>query len=760
MTTFLDPLPPVPPAEQDLDERAAYVDASRASGGRIRRLVRGRPVDPTWVRPSLFTLLGGTALLYILGLGASGWANSFYSAAVQASTQSWKAFFFGSLDSGNSITVDKPPASLWVMDLSARIFGVNSWSILVPEALMGVAAVGLLYVTIRRIFTPQAGLLAGAVLALTPVATLMFRFNNPDALLVLLLVAAAYAVTRAIESASTKWLLLAGAFVGTGFITKMMQAFLVVPAFGLAYLLAADTPLRRRVLQLLAAAAAMIVASGWWVAIVTAWPAASRPYIGGSQDNSILNLIFGYNGFGRITGNETGSVGGGSGPGGGAGGGMWGKTGLLRMFGNEFGGQIAWLVPAALLLLVAMLWLTRRARRTDARRAQLIVWGGWLLGTGLTFDYMAGIIHPYYAVALAPAIGALVGIGATELWARRGTAPARLALSAAVGLTTWWSYALLDRTPTWHPAVRGLVIATGIIATVGIAAAPYLHRRFAPAIAVIALVAGLAGPAAYSVATAATPHTGSLPSAGPTGTGFGPGGQGGPGGFGRINGPGGFARGFGGQIGGATGPGFGAFPGVGPGGQSTTGGLPGIGGQLGVGGPLGQANGLPGIGGLPGAGGGASARGQGGAGGGQGGGLLSAPTPSSALVAALKDGAARYRWVAATVGSQNAAGYQLGSGEPVMAIGGFNGTDPSPTLAQFEQWVNEGKIHYFIPGGTGAGPGGGSGSGTSSQITQWVEANFAETTVGGTTVYDLTAVPSGTTTSTTSTTESAALSSK
>ncbi|HVT64430.1 MAG TPA: glycosyltransferase family 39 protein [Mycobacteriales bacterium] len=706
MTTFLDPLSPVAIEAPEPQSHEAVSETS--SDGRIRRLFRGRPDDPTWVRPSLLGLLTGTALLYIWGLGASGWANSFYSAAVQASTHSWKAFFFGSLDSGNSITVDKPPAALWVMDLSARVFGVNSWSILVPEALMGVAAVGLLYLTVRRVFTPQAGLLAGAVLALTPVATLMFRFNNPDAFLVLLLVAAAYAVTRAIESASTKWLLLAGALVGTGFIAKMLQAFLVVPAFGLAYLIAAETSLRRRVIQLLAALAAMIVAAGWWVAVVTAWPASSRPYIGGSQDNSILNLIFGYNGFGRLTGNETGSVGGGP-AGNVVGSSIWGKTGLLRMFGDTFGGQVSWLIPAALMFLVVMLWVTRRAPLVDAGRAQLVIWGGWLVGTGLTFSYMAGIIHAYYAVALAPAIGALVGIGATELWSRRDTAFARLTLAATVAFTATWSFALLRRTPSWHPEVSALVAVGGILAAIGIGAAPYLHRRLVPAIASAALVASLAGPAAYSLQAAATPHTGSLPSAGPTSGGFRPGGMGRPAGFARIGGTGGFAPPMGGQM-----P-FGA----GPSGNPTTGGLPGIGGQPGIGGSLGQRP--------------------------QGGGLLTAPTPSSALVAALKDGAGRYRWVAATVGSQNAAGYQLGSDEPVMSIGGFNGTDPSPTLAQFEQWVSEGKIHYFIPGGTGAGPAGGmGGSGTSSTITQWVEANFSSTTIGGTTVYDLTAAASST----------------
>src|SRR5215475_2224611 len=231
------------------------------------RLLRP-PGQPTWARPALLVLLVGTALLYLWGLGASGWANSFYSAAAQAGSQSWKAFFFGSSDAGNSITVDKTPASLWLMALSVRMFGLSSWSILVPQALCGVGAVGLLYTTVRRWFSPAAGLLAGAVMALTPIAVLMFRFNNPDALLVLLLVAGAYATVRAIETASTRWLALTGAFVGFGFLTKMLQALLVLPAFALAYLVAAPTGFWRRVRQLLIAGAAMVAGAGWWVALV------------------------------------------------------------------------------------------------------------------------------------------------------------------------------------------------------------------------------------------------------------------------------------------------------------------------------------------------------------------------------------------------------------------------------------------------------------------------------------------------------------
>ncbi len=430
------------------------------------------------MRPSLFALLIGTAFLYIWGLGASGWANSFYSAAVQAGSKSWKAFFFGSSDSANFITVDKPPASLWVMEISARIFGVNAWSILVPQAIEGVATVAVLYAMVRRWFTPAAGLLAGAVLALTPVAVLMFRFNNPDALLVLLLTVAAYAVARALEAASTRWLVLAGSLVGLGFLTKMMQAFFVVPAFGLVYLLAAPTSVRRRIWQLLVAGVAMFVAAAWWVVAVSLTPASARPYIGGSQHNSILELIFGYNGFGRLTGNETGSVtGGGAGVGaarigGGStgGGSMWGPTGITRLFGSEMGTQISWLIPAALVMLLGGLWLSRREARTSKLRAATVLWGTTLIVSGLILSLSKGIIHPYYTVALAPAIGALVGIGGTELWRHRESWMSRVFLSVAIAVTTWWAHVLLGRTSSFESWLRPTILVVGVAAALAVLA--------------------------------------------------------------------------------------------------------------------------------------------------------------------------------------------------------------------------------------------------------------------------------------------------
>ena len=487
------------------------------------------PADPRWSRPALGGLLGLTAVLYLWGLSANGWANSFYSAAVQAGTKSWSAFFFGASDAAGSITVDKPPASLWVMEISARIFGVNSWSILVPEALMGVAAVYLLYLTIRRWAGAGAGLLAGLTLAVTPVATLMFRFNNPDAMLVLVMVAAVYTTTRAIDAAArragTRWLMLTGVLVGLAFLTKSLQALLVVPGLALVYLIVAPTPLRRRLFQLVAAGVALLVSGLWWVVAVTLIPAADRPYIGGSQHNSVWELIWGYNGLGRLTGNETGSVGGG---GGGTGSGMWGSTGLTRLFSSDIGGQIAWLLPAALLFLVAGLWFTRRAPRTDRSRALLIVWGSWLLVTGLTFSEMKGIFHQYYTVALAPAVAALVGVGAASLWRGRRHLPAALTLSATVAVTAIWSFVLLDRSASWHPWLRYAVLLGGLVAAAGIAGSRLLSPRLAAGVAGLAVVASLAGPAAYSIQTASVGHSGSIVTAGPAVAGS----TGGPGGMG------------------------------------------------------------------------------------------------------------------------------------------------------------------------------------------------------------------------------------
>jgi 4-amino-4-deoxy-L-arabinose transferase-like glycosyltransferase len=699
-----------------------------AHRGRLVRFVRGRETDAPWVRPALLTLLALTAILYLWDLGASGWANSFYSAAVQAGSKSWKAFFFGSSDSSNFITVDKPPASLWVMEISARIFGVNSWSILVPQALEGVATVGLVYLTVRRWFTAQAGLLAGVVLALTPVAAMMFRFNNPDALLALLLTGSMYALVRGLEKAQTKWLVLAGTLVGFGFLTKMLQAFLIIPALAIVYLLAAPTGWWRRVWQVVVMGVSTLVAAGWWVAAVALTPAADRPYVGGSQDNSILNLIFGYNGFGRLTGSESGSVVGGGGTGSA---GQWGPTGLTRLFNASFGDMASWLLPGALLMGAALLVFTIRARRTDRERAALLLWGGALVGIGLTISLGQGIIHPYYTVALGPPLAGLVGISTMALWQRRSRWMGRLCLAAGLLTTCVWIFVLLDRTADWFPFLRFLVLIVGILGALAILALPWLRhtpKLAAGLVAGLGLSAALVAPLFSTIATASTPHSGAIPSVTPTpsgGGGFGGGGAGG--GF-----PGG-GRGFaGGRTGARAGGGFPVAGGAGGGTRTGVGGgFPRFGGT-GTGG-TGTGGGFPGAGTAR---GGFSGGGRGA--GGAGGGFLNASTSNPALTRLLKANASQYTWAAATVNSNSAAGYQLASDEPVMAIGGFNGTDPAPTLAQFEKYVSEGKIHYFISGGGAGGFGRGGSGDVATKITSWVESHFTAKSVDGTTVYDLT----------------------
>ncbi|MEV6157521.1 glycosyltransferase family 39 protein [Nonomuraea sp. NPDC052129] len=714
-------------------------------------------------RWALAGLLTATAVLYIWGLNASGWANAFYSAAVQAGTQSWKAFFFGSSDAANAITVDKTPASLWPMELSARIFGLNSWSILVPQALMGVATVGVVYAAVRRRFPAWAALIGGAVMAVTPVAVLMFRFNNPDALLVLLLTVAGYCVVRAQEKAGTRWLVLAGACIGFAFLAKMLQAFVVLPGFALVYLITAPTTVGRRFWQLVLAGVAMVVSAGWWLVAVALVPAADRPYIGGSQTNSVLELALGYNGIGRLNGGDYGGLGN-----------LNQQAGWWRMFDTEAGGQISWLLPAALVLLAAVAWLTRAAPRTDPVRAQVAVWGSWLVVTGLIFSLMQGIFHAYYTVALAPAIAVLVGSGVALLWERR----AHRALALAAAVTAGWGYVLLSRSSEWNSWLGPIVLVAGLAAAVGLlvvgrqeegravvpsdgpgsalvaglaggsstesvggwvaglaggsstesagvsfAARGWWSRRMPGIVAVAAVVVCLAGPAAYALDTATSAHTGAIPTAGPSTGGFG-----GPGGFRRGGGPA------------AMGPGgFGGFGGGQPGGTGgQTGGTGGTGRPGGTGGQPGGTGGAGRPGGM-----GADGFARGGRGGGGMGGLLQSATPSAELAALLKSNATAYSWVAATVGSNNAAGYQLATGQPVMAVGGFNGTDPAPTLTQFKQYVAEGKIHYFIGGGMGGGMRGGASTGGSSdaaEIAVWVQETYTAVTVGNATVYDLTAV--------------------
>jgi 4-amino-4-deoxy-L-arabinose transferase-like glycosyltransferase len=759
MSTITPP-PYKPPEPISSSSITPIPSADDSPGARhLRRLWRGPEADPAWARPCLWLLLGLTTVLYVWGLSASGWANAFYSAAAQAGSASWKAFFFGSSDAANSITVDKPPASLWPMALSVRAFGLSSWSILLPQALMGVATVAVLHATLKRHFGALAGLVGGAALALTPVAALMFRYNNPDALLTLLLVVAAWTALRAVEDGRTRWFVATGALVGLGFLTKQLQVLLVVPGFALAGLVAGRGSIWQRSRGLLVVGVSMLLGAGWWIAVVELVPATWRPYIGGSQDNSFLELTFGYNGLGRITGDEVGSVGGPMGstgtggtaeafapPGGvggagfggtppagmgalggqGAGGpgGAWGQTGWSRLFDGSLGGQVAWLIPAAVMFTAVGLWWLRRRPRTDMQRASIMVWSVWLLVTAAVFSFMGGIFHEYYTIALAPAIAALVGLGVAMLWERRDDWSAAAFAAAVTAVSGWWAVELLGRAEGWNTWLGPLVGFLAAVGTVGFAVIALLRRHgdAVPsgafrALGSVAMVAALAGPTAWTLQTVSTPHSGSIVLAGPLGS--------------QRGGPGGGMAGMAGMA-----------PGAAPGGvqdgaaDDGSGALPG-----GAGAPVppnasftppqgfnpGTGQGPPSLTYGPGA--------QGGPGG--AGGLLDAAEPSEEVRQLLVEGAEDFDWVAATVGANNAAGFQLATELPVMPIGGFNGSDPSPTLEEFKQMVADGRIHWFISTGGGF-PGQSGGSGAGGDIDSWVSENFEQITVDGTAMYDLT----------------------
>ncbi|MDJ0438467.1 glycosyltransferase family 39 protein [Rhodococcus qingshengii] len=636
--------------------------------------------SPSWFRTrstglALTILLAATAVLYLWNLTASGYANTFYAAAAQAGSQNWKAWFFGSLDTSNFITVDKPPASLWVMGVSGRIFGFSSASLLVPQALMGIGSVALVYAAVKRVASPAAGLVAGAVLAATPAAALMFKFDNPDALLVLLMTLAGYFVIRAMCTAigrrAAMWVALAGVALGFAFLTKMLQGLMVLPAFGAAYLIAGQVRLRTRLVHLVIGAASVVISAGWWVLAVWLWPADSRPYIGGSTNNSVMDLVLGYNGLGRLFG----STGGGGGmAGGSAGSSFGGSAGLERLFGSEMGIQISWLIPAALIALVFGLLACGRAPRTDLVRASLILWGGWFLVTGLIFSYMSGTIHPYYTVALAPAVAGMIGTGGYALWLVRARWIGRCGLAATMLAAGIWSWVLLHRNADWLPMLKWILLAGTVVgAILVLVGAKDRFRKLAVAGLILGSLAGITGSASYAIATAATAHGGSIPTAGPTGA-VSDSGMGGGGGMG--GGP---------ELQNGDAPPNSSDATVNP-----------------------ASNGQE---------------------------LSSGSESTSELTAMLVN--AGTTWSAATNGSQSAATYELASNTAVMAIGGWS-SDPAPTLDQFIQYVADGKIHYYIAGGQGGSQREGqSGGSTSSVIQEWVEANFTSTTVGNSTIYDL-----------------------
>jgi 4-amino-4-deoxy-L-arabinose transferase-like glycosyltransferase len=654
---------------------------------------RPRAATRRWALPfpELGALLLLAGVLNLWALDRNGWANQYYSAAVRSMSASWHNFLYDSFDPSGLMTVDKPPLALWVQALSARVFGFHSWSILVPQALMGVATVALVYDLTRRLWGRTAGFVAGLVLALTPITVAISRHNNPDALLALCCVGALWCLVRALQDGRTRWIVLAGVCVGLGFETKMGAALLVVPAIVAAWLWVAPRGRLTAARQLLAGGAAMVVVGGAWPLLMMLTPASSRPWISGTSDNSILSLITNYNGLGRLDGQAGGPqiTGGGGGPGGGTT--FGGATGALRLFNEGLGGQAGWLLGFAVVALVALAVATR-LRRADARTGWLIGAGGMFLTTAVAFSFAQGIFHPYYVAQLAPFTAALVGAGSGWFLSRHRAAGIGAAVALAAGVTT--ELLVLHELPgqlTWLPTVllvAGAVTAVALVAVRG----PLRGAVLAAALGLLLLA-----PASWAVQTLGHSTNGTFPAGGPAQVGFG----GGPG------------RGTVGPGGGRPGGGFGAPPGAGTGLAAP---------PAGTGGGFGASPG--------------GAR-PGGAGGPMGGGFGGDTTGlSSAVTYASQHGGG-----AIAVSSQSgAAASIIQSGANVAGIGGFSGRESQVSTTWLADAVRSGRVRWVLASDSG-GFGGNDGRVGSSQVMAAVAQVGRKVTITSgsstTTLYDL-----------------------
>ncbi len=475
---------------------------------RAADFLHGSVDGPVWERPARYVLIAFTALLYTWGLDRNGWANAYYSAAAASGAGDWTGFFFGSFDPGNAITVDKPPLSVWIMASSVRIFGLNPWSILVPQATMGVLSVYLLYSMVRKRTDAATGLLAGAFLAVTPVATVMFRYNNPDALLTLLLIGIALFTLEAVDRHRFRWLIVAGFLTGAAVLTKQLQVLLLLPAVALTYLVFAQASVARRFLHLTGALAAAGVAGGWWFLLVQLTNPSRRPFIGGSQNNSAIELTLGYNGLDRLTGDGANKSSftdiGADAP----------DVGFLRFLQADFAGQFAWFLPLAVAGLCLGIWQVGRRQDQPAKRALLLLSCAWFVSALTVVAFMTGIVHPYYVLSAVPPLCSLAAVAL--MYFVRGLPERRIRFTAALTLACCMLLALLAafQSAADFPFLTliMLVVWSPVIAAVLLRLPGPLAARVT---AVLLTGALFLGPVLWSLTTVVNTHEGAAVLAGP-----------------------------------------------------------------------------------------------------------------------------------------------------------------------------------------------------------------------------------------------------
>ncbi|HTR74465.1 MAG TPA: glycosyltransferase family 39 protein [Solirubrobacterales bacterium] len=685
-------------------ESATHPRQRTWSPTRWRDRLRALPLP----RPELAVLLALAAVLYLWTLSQNGWANDYYAAAVRSMAGSWHDFLYGSFDAKGLMTVDKPPLALWVQALSVKAFGFGSLAILVPQALMGIASVGLLYDLTRRRWGRIAGTVAGLALALTPVVVAISRHNNPDALLVLCSVGALWCFVRALEGGATRWLVAAGVCVGLGFEAKMGAALMVVPGMALAWLWVAPRGRLVALKQLAWAGAALVAVALAWPVLVWLTPASNRPWISGTNDNSIWSLIWEYNGLGRLEG-QTG------GPGNlGTGGTFGGPTGLFRLLNESLGGQAGWFLGTALVggLGIAVL---SRLRRTDPRTGWIIAVGGAFGVTAIAFSFAGGIFHPYYTSLLAPFAAALVGatvgqVLAAEREGGHATALGRILGAVAIGAGAIVELVVIDDSATDLHWLVALLVAVSVAAILAFLFADAIagwmgSRARAAHLRAAALACGLAillvGPAIWSVDTLGHPTSGTFPAGGPESAS-------------AMGGPGGGGGGF-----------------AGPGGG--TGGPPGFGGSAGGSASVerlfGESSaGVAGSGGPPSIG----AAGMNGMGGGPGG-MFGGEDLSSILDYTEAHGGGTI-----AIDSQSGASTSIiEEGAEVAGIGGFSGKESSVSVAWLEERVESGQIAWIYTGGLGGGMVAGPGGGEPGGDTRTGSESAIDTVLEGCTEVDI-----------------------